>query len=228
MTRSISDQPTKQTKPSSDGQRTWPFRLEAPRRRIQVPQLLIAVFLVVFGALVAVVLFSRAAASEPVLALANPLARGEVIAADDLMTVYVASDDPIATLPSEDASSLVGSSSVTDLDEGTILTSAHLASRQILVEGEGVVGLALSPGRYPTLSLAPGDQVDVVVTGQAGEAGTATGRVIATAEVFDVAELGAQGDRFVSLRMAADSTTEIAAAAEAGQIRLVLVAGSGG
>lgn len=222
MNRSTTRRETRRADPSDNGQRGSPLRLEVPRR-VQLPQLLIALFLVAFSALVVVVLFSRASAREPVLALANPVTRGEVIAADDLMVVYVATDDPIATLPPDDTSRLVGLTAVADLGEGTILTSAHVVSRNALGEGEGVVGLALGPGEYPTLSLAPGDRVNVVVTGGTG----AEGRVIASADVFDVAELGAQGGRFVSLRMPVDATVEVAGAAEAGQVRLVLVAGSG-
>jgi hypothetical protein len=180
------------------------------------------VFLVAFSALVAVVLFSGASAREPVLALANQVNRGQVVAMEDLMVVYVASDDPIATLSSEEASSLVGLTAVADLPAGTIVTSAHLASRNLIGEGEGVVGMALAPGEYPTLSLAPGDRVEIVVTD-----GTGGGRVIASADVFDVTELGVQGERFVSLRLPADLTAGVAAAVEAGQVRLVLVAGAG-
>lgn len=222
MNRSTTGQSTtRRADPSGNGQRASPFRLEAPRRRVQVPQLLIAVFLVAFSALVAVVLFSGASAREPVLALANPVSRGQVVAMEDLMVVYVASDDPIATLSSEEDSSLVGLTAVADLPAGTILTSAHLSSRSLIGDGEGVVGLALTPGEYPTLSLAPGDRVEIVVTD-----GTGGGRVTASAVVFDVAELGVQGERFVSLRLPADLTAEVAAAAEADQVRLVLVAGA--
>ena len=131
---------------------------------MQVPQLLIAVFLVAIGALVAVVLFSGAAAREPVLALAQPVERGQVIGSGDLMVVYVATDDPIATVSSEAASGLVGLTAVADLEAGTILTPDLFVSRSLLDAGEGVVGLALSPGEYPNPLLAPGDRVDVVLT----------------------------------------------------------------
>ncbi len=203
------------------------FRLEPPRRRVQVPQLLIAVFVVAVSALVAVVLFSRAAAREPVLALAHPVERGQVIAAEDLMVVYVATDDPIASLSSEAAGGLVGLTAVADLEAGTILTSAHLVSRSLLDAGEGVVGLALAPGEYPTPLLAPGDRVDVVVTdrGSSEPGATNPALVVASAEVFDVAELGTQGDLFISLRMPAEAAAEVAGAAAAGRVRLVLVAG---
>ena len=207
-----------------------PFRLEPPRRKVQVPQLLVALFLVAVSALVAVVLFSRAAARVPILALAESVERGQAISSTDLRLVYVATDDPIAFLSGEAAPGLVGLTAVADLEEGTILTAAHLVARTLLDTSEGVVGLALAPGEYPTPFLAPGDMVDVVITDIAspplGE--TSVNLLFSSAEVFDVADLGSQGQRFISLRMPSESAAEVARAAASGQVRLVLVAGEDG
>lgn len=203
------------------------LRLEAPRRKVEVPQLLIAVFLVAVSALAAVVLFSQAAAREPLLALGQPVERGQVITSGDLMVVHVATDDPISSLPPEAASGLVGLVAVADLETGTLLTAGHFVARSLLDAGEGVVGMALSPGEYPTLLLAPGDRVDVVFTGQmvSNEGVTDNGVVVTSAEVFDVAEIGAQGNRFISLRLSTDDAALVAGAAATGSIRLVLVSG---
>ncbi len=229
MKRSGGSQSRGETELAGNGQRSaGPFRLEAPRRKVVVPQLLIGVFLVAVSALVAVVLFSRVAARDPVLALAQPVERGQVIGADDLMVVYLATDDPITTLDSDAVSGLVGLTAVADLDAGTILTPAHFVSRSLLDVGEAVVGLSLAPGEYPTPLLAAGDRVDVVVVSDriSVEGNVATGRVIvASAEVFDIAELGTQGGRFISLRIPEDFAAGVAAAAAADQVRLVLVAG---
>ncbi len=230
MNRTSTNRSTRRTDPSGNGQDTaGPFRLEPPRRRVQAPQLLIAVFLVAISSLVVVVLFSRAAARDPVLALAVAVERGQVISSDDLMVVYVATDDPIATLSSEAAPGLVGLTAVADLEAGTILTPAHFVSRSLLDAGDGVVGLALSPGEYPTPLLAPGDRVDVVLTDRVSPeaSDSAPETVVRAAEVFDVAELGTQGDRFISLRMNADAAADVARAAAAGRVRLVLVADPG-
>jgi Flp pilus assembly protein CpaB len=228
MNRSTTTTSTRRADPSGNGQQSEsPFRLEAPRRKVEIPQLLIAVFLVAVSALVAVVLFSQAAAREPVLALAQPVERGQTVTSGDLMVVYVATDDPISSLPPDAAAGLVGLTAAADLDPGTLLTSAHFASRSLLDVGEGVVGMALAPGEYPTLLLAPGDRVDVVLTSQtpAEEGFTDTEAVATSAEVFDVAELGTQGDRFISLRLPAEDAAKVARAASAGRVRLVLVSG---
>ena len=202
------------------------FRLEPPRRGVQVPQLLVAVLLVALSALVAVVLFSRAAARDPVLALATYVERGQVVAAGDFRVVYVGSDDPIATVPSDGLLSLVGLTAVADLEAGTIVTPAHFVARAALGPGEGVVGLALSAGEYPTLRLAPGDLVDVISAAAGEEPGDSGVVVVSAAEVFDLAELGTQGQRFISLRMPAGAAAEVAREAAAGGIRLVLVSGA--
>jgi hypothetical protein len=220
---------TKRAASSGNGRReTGPFRLEPPRRKVQIPQLMVAVFVVAVSALVAVVLFSQASARDPILALANSVERGQAVASDDLMVVYVATDDPIASLPADAVAGLVGLAAVADLDAGTIVTPAHFVSRSVLDGGDGVVGLALAPGEYPTPMLAPGDVVDVVVTSRSSaESGAAaTGdMVVASAVVFDIAELGTRGERFISLQMPAGAAAEVAGAAAADRVRLVLVAG---
>lgn len=199
------------------------FRLQPAGRRVQVPQLVVAVLLVTVSALAAVVVFSQASAREPVLALANPVERGQVLEGEDLQVVYVASDDPVATVSAESLSSLVGRRAVTDLEEGTIVASGFFVDEEAVPVGEGVVGLALSPGEYPTLRLAPGDVVDVVSTVDA--AGEPGGVLVAGVGVFEVSELGVQGTRFVSLRVPIGAAADLAQAAAAGGVRLVLVGG---
>jgi hypothetical protein len=231
MDRGPAKTSTRQTGLSGDGQRSASgFRLEPPGRRVQVPQLVVAVLLVALSALAAVVLFTRAAARDPVLALAADVERGQVVASGDFQVVYLGTDDPIRTVASDELSTLVGLTAVSDLEAGTIVTPAHFVARSVLEPGEGVVGLALSPGEYPTLRLAAGDLVDVIRTesSAASEAEATDGGVVLAerAEVFDIAELGSQGQRFVSLRMPEDAAADVARAAAQGRVRLVLVAGT--
>ncbi len=221
---------TASTGESGDEQGTvTPFRLEPPQRGVQVPQLAIGVLLVALSALVVVVLVSRAAARDPVLALAQDVERGQVVSSADFRVVYLGTDDQVATVAADEMATLVGLTAVVDLEEGTIISPGYLAARTALEPGEGLVGLALSPGEYPTLRLAPGDMVDVILTGSqpAGLDG-APGDVVlvAGAEVFDISELGTQGQRFVSLRMDAADAADVAQAAVERRVRLVLVAGA--
>lgn len=206
--RQDSDTPTK------DG-RAPVLRLERQGRRVQVPQLVVALLLVGLGALGSVVLFSQASARQPVLALAAPLARGDVVSPEDLRVAYIGSDDPVLTMPSDELSSLVGLVALTDLEAGTIVVPGYFASRVEVETGEGVVGVSLTPGAYPTMHLSPGDVVDVVDTDDA------TGVVAHGAVVFDIAELGVQGQRLVSLLLDSETAAVVARVPE-DRLRLVL------
>lgn len=193
------------------------FGVDPPGRKVHLPQLVVAVLVVALSALVGVVLFSQAAAREPVAALVSPIERGHELTNDDLRVVFVGTDDAIATVSPDQATFLVGLTAASDLEAGTLVTPAMFVGRSSLSADEGVVGLSLSPGEYPSLSLSAGDTVNVVDAETAGV--LAPGAV-----VFEVAEFGLQGERFVSLQMPAATAAEVAAAAkDPGRLRLVLV-----
>lgn len=196
------------------------LRLEPHGRRVQMPQLGVALLLVGLGALGSVVLFSQASARQPVLALAAPLSRGDVVSAEDLRVAYVGSDDPVLTVSPDELASLVGLVALTDLELGTIVAPGYFAARMAVEAGEGVVGVSLAPGAYPSVHLSSGDVVDVV------DSESPEGVVARGAVIFDVAELGVQGQRLVSLLLDSDTAAAVARVPE-DRLRLVLVAGAG-
>jgi len=203
--------------------RVGDLELDPPRTRraIRVPELLVGAALAVGFALAAVLWQANATQRDPVLAVASGVSRGEVLEAADVRVVYVGSDQPIATLSEADASRVIGRVAVTDLPAGTLLTAAQVTDPLTVEAGEGVVGLALDPGQFPAMRLAPGDVVNVVAGGQAGD-----GAVLAEAAVvFAVEELGGQGRRFISLRTSEQAANRVATVADNGPVRLVLVAG---
>lgn len=209
--------------------------LEPPRRRVRPPEVLVGVGFAVAFALASVLWHLSTTERQAVLALARPVARGEVVKAGDLRVVYLASDDAIAHLSRTDSARVVGRPAGADLPAGTLLTAASVTSAPTLGDGEGVVGLSLEPGQVPVAELVPGDLVDVVAATEAAPA-TTTGEApppldanpepaaIATgATVYAVAGPSVQGKRVVSIKLAKPEATRVAAAAERGGIRLVLV-----
>lgn len=199
------------------------LELEPPRtaRRVRVPELLVGAALAVGFALAAVLWQANSTQRDAVLALANSIDRGDVIEAADVRVVYVGSDQPIVTLTQADASRVVGRMAVIDLPAGTLLTPSQVSDQQRVEAGEGVVGLALDPGQFPAAQLAPGDVVNVVAPGEGADDGV----LAESAVVFAVEDLGGQGRRFISLRTSEDAANRVAAAAERGPLRLVLVSG---
>lgn len=198
--------------------------IQPQSRRGRLPELAIGLALMVGFALAAVLWHSSSSQKDPVLALAVDVARGDTIDAADLRVVYVASDDPITAVPQSASGEIVGRIAVTDLDAGTLVSRRLVADRVALQQGDGVVGLALDPGQYPANGLLPGDKVNVVSALGATESADDSDVVIATgAEVFAVDSLGGPGRQFVSLRMPEDVANRVAASAERGPVRLVLV-----
>lgn len=211
--------------------RVGEFSLEPPTsaRRARLPELVVGLVVMLAFALAAALWHMSSVERDPTLALARDVRQGEIIEASDLRVVYLSSDGDVARLAEGDVSRVAGRVALTDLPRGTVLTPALVAALPVLGEGEGVVGLALEPGQFPSAGLRPGDRVNVVAgpASQSGGEGPGETLLAEEAEVFSVEDLeGGQGRRFVSLKMPEATANEVAAAAERGPVRLVLVARS--
>ncbi len=190
-------------------------------RRMRIPQLVVGVLLTA-GAALGFVLFNAASVQRtPVLALADDIDRGHVLTVDDLQVVYVGTDDVLALTPADRSDLLVGRAAVLALPAGTLVTVDQLAEGRTLVPGAGVVGLALSPGQYPTPRLAIGDLVNVL------EVSDGDRLLVEAAEVVEVELVGTQGQRFISVLAGEQQAATVAAASASGEVRLVLIARDG-
>lgn len=197
-----------------------------PRRRVRLPELAVGLLVTVMFALGAVLWHLNASSKVPALAVSSPIERGEVIEAADLRVVYVASDDPLARMSSGESDAVVGRVALVDLAAGTLLTRSVVADAAALNVGDGVVGLALDPGQYPALGLAPGDRVNVVRSGEAApetDDAPDTQVIARGATVFAVEDLSSDR-KLVSILTSEGDAEVVAATAGAGGLRLVLVA----
>jgi hypothetical protein len=211
---------TLQDRSSNGHVATRPMALDSThQRRVRIPELAVGVLVVAGCALGAVLWQASAVERDAVLALRNDVSRGEAVSADDLRVVYVSSDDPIGHVAEGRLADVVGRVAATDLPAGTLLSPALLVAGAAVEPGQGVVGLALEPGQVPTATLRAGDVVNVVA------GGTDIDNVLAQrAEVYAIEELPTEGRVFVSLAMPETDANAVATAAEAGPVRLVLVA----
>lgn len=187
-------------------------------RRARIPELLLGLALTVGFALAALVWHANSTQRDAALALAVPVERGETITADHLEVVYLGTDDPVARLDPSRSVDIIGQVAAADLEAGSLVTTSNVVDVPALGPGQGVVGLALDPGQYPAGRLSPGDVVNVVVPGEGD-----TLVIAEAATVFSVEDLGGQGRRFVSLQASEADANRVAAAAESGAVRLVLV-----
>lgn len=199
-------------------ERAAPPRLHTVQGRGRLLWSLAGVLLIAGSALGFGIVAQRLAHREPVVVLNRPLARGHVLAADDLAVTQVAADAGVALVPAGDSQQLVGRALLTSLPAGALMTPDLLAPGSLAVAGDArMLGLELEPGAYPTASLAAGDRVTVVDAGGAGSVLTDDGVVVSAGPAMEGA-----ATLLVSIMVGVEDAPRVAAAAGQDRVRLLL------
>jgi len=174
----------------------------------------------------------RVGDKESVLAVGQPIAKGQVIDRGDLVSASVAGID--AAIPVAELDSVVGKTASVDLVHGQVLTSDMFTSSPVPAAGESVIGLALDPTRVPGAGLDSGDFVDVVAVpggddAQADPAALDAPEVLAAAaEVYDVGGTATAGGQvLVTLVVYAKDAARIAAYSTQNRVAVVETAPTG-
>ena len=202
------------------------FDLDAPTgaSRSRWPEIGAGLFVVAVFALAGAWFYANTNDRVAVIAARNTIERGDVVTVDDLRVVQVDSDDQLNLLGREESGLIVGRVALTDLAPGTLVTPEQFAASGLIETGEGIVGLALDPGEYPSLSIRPGDLVSVVQVPRANDTGAAEDLVLVEeALVVDVGGIGVQNQLFISLSTSRELAGQVAAAAAQDRVRLIQV-----
>jgi hypothetical protein len=160
---------------------------------------------------------------EEVLAVAEPVAAGQVLAAADLRAVKLSTGSGIDVVAAGVEGSVVGRRAAVALLPGSLLTAAEVGPAPAVGAGFDVVAVGLKAGAYPP-DLAPGDRVEVVPVPSSGSATgsvTAGSPVDATVLAVEGAPVGSGAPTVLSLAVAARDAGEVAALAAAGQASVV-------
>ena len=189
-------------------------------------------------------LYSSARRTAPVLVAARSMPQGHLVAVADLRAVDVAVPADVATIPADQARSVVGHRVAVAVTSGSLVVPSDLDGSTVLASGAAVVGVALKAGEYPPTGLVPGEQVMVVETG--GPSGTplalpmagvdpgAVGAVPVVTLASRATVYSAQSQQpnsggpalLVGLSVPVAAAGSIAVAASGGQVSLVLLPAS--
>lgn len=192
-----------------------------PNLRRRPLQALLAVTLVITGAVLAVWAWTATTENVPVVAVREGVMRGEQITAADLMVVQINPDPALRTVPGGQLETFVGQRTARDLSTGTLLSPEAVADEVVPGTGRSVVGLALDPGSLPGEPLAVGDAVRVVGTVGQGDPAELEEEITFPAEVAGVS-VSETGQAVVSVVVDEDQAGEAAKWAAAGRVALVL------
>jgi len=198
----------------------------APRRR-NVPYLLVGVLLVLVCAGGAVVAGQTLGGRVSVLALARPVAAGQVLTAGDVRAVEMASGSGVDLIPAGSASTVVGRPVAFSLPAGSLLTRAQVGSAQLPAAGEAVAAVGVKPGQFPP-DVQPGARVAVLVSAgtDTGTGGGPAAGTSWTGVVVGVTAGGGDQTTVVSVRTS-EADARAVAAAPAGRLTVVVLGGGG-
>ena len=206
-----------------------PSRLSGGNRRRSVPYLLLGVLLVVVCAAGGVFAGMQLGDRESVLALACPVAVGQILTPQDLKQVSLAADSGMDVIQASAVSTVVGQPVAFGLPAGSLVTRSVLGAPQIPAQGKAIAAVVLKPGQFPP-DLSPGTTVAVLAgPGQSTTTGTATGSGQTsswTAVVTGIAARENEQTTVVSLQLS-ESDARALASSPAGQLSLVAIAGGG-
>lgn len=203
-----------------------PSRLTGGARRRSVPHLLLGVLLVLGCAAGGVLAGMQLGDRERVLALARPVAVGQILSAQDLKQVGMPRDSGMDLMPASATSAVVGQPVSFSLPAGSLLSRSVLGAPLIPVPGKAIAAVGLKPGQFPP-DLSVGTTVTVLTTRQGTTPGIAagTGQTSSwTAVVASVATRETEQTTVVSLQLS-ELDARALAAAPAGQLSLVAIAG---
>ena len=167
-------------------------------------------------------LWSTAGAKTPVVVAADDIPLGHVISRADLTTTDLAG--ALTAVGGDHLDSLLGQTATVGIVSGTPLQRAMVADTFPVPAGQTVVGVALAGSQIPSLSVQPGDKVDVLLLpAKDAAAPAAAPPVLASAAlVLDVrADSTVQGGWLLSLIVPSSSAAAIAAASNAGLVAVV-------
>jgi hypothetical protein len=200
-------------------------RLRGTRRR-SIPHVVLGVLLVLACGAASVVMSLNSGNRESVLALARPVPVGQVLTSQDLKQVNVAADPGVSVVDASQAAGVVGKAMSTSLPAGALLTPEAVSGAGVPPAGQAITAVSLKAGQFP-LEVSPGAHVSVVfVPGQPGNAsvGPPEGTTEWSAVVTSVTSN--QQTTVVSVQLNPAAARQIAAV-PAGQLSIVMLAGSG-
>jgi hypothetical protein len=201
-----------------------PGRSGAGRVRVAAGTLLA----VVTVALVLAEGWVRAGSRQPVLALARPVAAGQVITRSDLRVVRVSAAGPVALVPAARLAQVAGRAAAAGLPAGSLLAAGDIAAPSA-GRGQALLGVVLRPGRYPP-GLSPGQRVAVLAVRVSGRGGRAAMRVTGVGVVLSVTASPAAGgaaEMMAEVEVPQDAALRVAAATAAGQVTLAAIPAGG-
>lgn len=188
--------------------------------------ILLGLLAITLGGLASVALYAKATDTHPVLVAANPIARGQVIAEADLVSVDMGSPVGLRWIDASRRAEVVGSTALVDAARGTPLVPDGFGD-PVVDAGTVTVGLRLIKGRLPSSPLPAGTPVrliEVSSTSPSGSGAPVSSRATFPASVARAPQTSPDGSAdLIDVTIAVDHVQAVAELAASERIVLVMV-----
>lgn len=208
---------------------TTPARTGAPgtrlpsRPRDKRPALaLLALLLVLLGALGSALLVYRTSDRTEVLVASDTINQGQTVTAEDFTVTEVAFEDGTQLVPATALEAFVGSSSVTHIPPGTLISSQMFTPTQLQPEGAQLVGVVVPSVGRPAEGFRTDDIVRVygVRVAQGNQEGEVE-ELVAAAKVVSAGTISETRDTLhVTLLLPEEAAADVIGASAGGTAAL--------
>ncbi|WBB48094.1 SAF domain-containing protein [Verrucosispora sp. WMMA2044] len=193
------------------------------QRRVRPGLLGLAVLLIALGGLGSAFAVTSVRATGSYLAVARAVEVGDVVRADDLVSVQVAGGQGLEPVPAARLADVIGMRAAVSLAPGTLLTMAQLTDDPLLGPGQQQLALGLRAAQVPAPKLRPGDQILLVSTpSNDSGGGSSSGATRFTATVTDAVSTDGRDEVVVYLALAVRDVPAVVALAAQDRIAVVL------
>jgi Flp pilus assembly protein CpaB len=164
-----------------------PARALRQPRRLDV-RALVGVLLMLAATGGAIVAWTAAEDTRPIVVAAHDLPSGAILSSSDLVTRRVRVDDSIyaAAVPGADLNAMVGRQLAEPVHADQILARAQVASKPAVPAGQEVLTVPVRADNAAGGHLRAGDVVQVLATVDAGKTGSHTTVILPQATIYDV------------------------------------------
>lgn len=189
---------------------------------------ILALLLVLLGALGSALLVYRTGERVQVLVAQGPIQQGQVVTADDFSVTEIAFDDGTQVVPAGSLGQFVGSTSVAYVPEGSIISAQMFTTRTLAPPGAEQVGVVVASVGRPSSAVQVNDIVRVYRTdpsGAASEAAADAEQLVSAAKVVGVGPVLETRDTVhVTLLLPEDAAPSVIAASAAGTAAVSVLA----
>ena len=183
----------------------------------------LSALLIALGALLAGAVVNMVKDTVAVVVVNRDVTRGTQLTSDDLTTVDVHPDPALRTIPAAELNELVGQTAKVDLPQGSLVVPGSTGDKITPVEGQSLVGVALTPAQMPAGGLKTGQLVQLISTPRQGDDIVADAAVVDVEAVVVTSELITDTNMtVVNVTVGAEHAPLVAAMSATGRLALIV------